>query len=242
MEPPSQVSIYAWNKKFEQKGCICKGKSPGRPFVSDAAVDRVRACFQHSPQKSTRRASPELQLPQTTFSKILRKRVLMKPYKLKLAQALKPEDLAVRHEFCREILARIKNDDLSARFTSSDEATFHINGKVNRHNVRVWGTENPHVTLEHEKYSPEVNVFCAISKEKVYGPFFFVENTVKGNSYLDMLTLWLLPQLQEDSNDFIFQQDGVPPHFHMAVRNHLNAHLPQRWIGRAGANDAVWCR
>jgi hypothetical protein len=49
-------------------------------------------------------------------------------------------------------------------------------------------------------------------------------------------------QLEEDFNDFIFQQDGAPPHFHMAVRNHLNAHLPRRWIGCAGASDFVWCR
>lgn len=60
--------------------------------------------------------------------------------------------------------------------------------------------------------------------------------------YLDTLTLWLLPQLEEDSNDFIFQQDGAPPHFHITIRNHLNAHHTQRWIGRAGANDVVCCR
>jgi hypothetical protein len=138
MKPPSRVSIYDWHKKFEQKGCICKGKSPGRPSVSDATVERVRACFQRSPQKSTRRAILELHLPQTTVSKILRKHLLMKPYKLQLVEALKPEDLAVRYEFCREIIASIKNDiDLPTRFVFSDEATFHINGKVNRHNVRV---------------------------------------------------------------------------------------------------------
>jgi hypothetical protein len=33
-----------------------------------------------------------------------------------------------------------------------------------------------------------------------------------------------------------------PPHFHMAVRNHLNAYLSQRQIGCAGASDVVWCR
>jgi hypothetical protein len=33
-----------------------------------------------------------------------------------------------------------------------------------------------------------------------------------------------------------------PPHFHMAVWNHMNAHLPRRWISCAGANDIVWCR
>jgi hypothetical protein len=85
MEPPSRVSIYSWYKKFKQKGRIYKGKSPGRLSVSDAIVYRVRACFQRSKQKSTRLASRELQLPQTiTVSKILRKRLLMKPYKLQL--------------------------------------------------------------------------------------------------------------------------------------------------------------
>jgi hypothetical protein len=76
------------------------------------------------------------------------------------------------------IPARIENDDLPARFIFSDEATFHINGKMNQHNVRDWGTEIPHVTLEHKRDSSKVNVFCAISNEKVYGPSFLAENTV----------------------------------------------------------------
>jgi hypothetical protein len=68
MEPPSRVSTYAWYKKFDQKGCICKGKSPGRPSVSDTTVDCVWACFQCSPWKSTHWASHELRLPQITAS------------------------------------------------------------------------------------------------------------------------------------------------------------------------------
>jgi hypothetical protein len=44
----------------------------------------------------------------------------------------------------------------------------------------------------------------------VYGPFFFAEKSVDGSAYLDMLQLWLLPQLQEISDDFILQQDGAP--------------------------------
>jgi hypothetical protein len=45
-----------------------------------------------------------------------------------------------------------------------------------------------------------VNVFCAISIQKVYGPFFFVEDKVNANRYLDMVQQWLMPQLQEDSD------------------------------------------
>jgi hypothetical protein len=100
----------------------------------------------------------------------------------------------------------------------------------------VWGSENPHVASEHESDSPKVNVFCAISDKKVYGPF-FIENTVTGMSYLDMLMSWMMPQLHEDSQDFILQQDGAPDHFHLDVHHYLTANLPQRWTGRAANAD-----
>jgi hypothetical protein len=51
-----------------------------------------------------------------------------------------------------------------------------------------------------------------------------------------MLQPWLMPQLQEDSVDFIFQQDGAPPHFHFDVRTHLSANLPVVGLG-ASDND-----
>ena len=126
------------------------------------------------------------------------------------------------------------NENLSGKIIFSDEATFHVSGKVNRHNVRIWGSENPHAILEVERDSPKVNVFCAVSKRQVYGPFFFREATVNGPTYLDMLTEWLFPQLEEkQGNEYIFQQCGAPPHWHLHVREHLNERLPGRWIGRA---------
>jgi len=54
-----------------------------------------------------------------------------------------------------------------------------------------------------------------------------------------MLTEWLLPQLNEDSVDFILQMNGAPPHFHRQVREFLNQHLPQRWIGRGTDDDQM---
>jgi hypothetical protein len=58
----------------------------------------------------------------------------------------------------------------------SDEATSHVSGVVNRRNVKTWGSENPHACVEYERDSPNVNVFCAISSQKVYDPLFFAEN------------------------------------------------------------------
>jgi hypothetical protein len=67
-----------------------------------------------------------------------------------------------------------------------------------------------------------VNVVCVLSQTKVYEPFFFAENTVSGVTYLAMLQTRLLPQMSEDSEDSIFQQDGAPPHWHRDVRRFLN--------------------
>jgi hypothetical protein len=94
-----------------------------------------------------------------------------------------------------------------------------------------------HATVEHICESPKENVFFAVSSCKVYGSFFFVEPTVTGINYLDMLQLWLMPQLQEDNEDFIFQKDTALPYFHSDICAHLNANLPGPWI-RLTSNNA----
>jgi hypothetical protein len=73
----------------------------------------------------------------------------------------------------------------------SDETTLHVSDKC-----RIWSSENPRVFLEHVRDSLKVNVFCALSKEKVYGPFFFMEMIITGIVYLDMLQQILIPVRQ----------------------------------------------
>jgi len=53
-----------------------------------------------------------------------------------------------------------------------------------------------------------------------------------------MLENWLMPPLNEDSNDYIFQQDGSPAHYKV-VRGYLNRNLPQRWRWRTRKEDAL---
>ena len=60
IQPPTRDSICRWNHQFEQIGCLCKGKSSGRPRVSKDKVRRNQESFERSPRKSTRRASREL--------------------------------------------------------------------------------------------------------------------------------------------------------------------------------------
>ena len=58
-----------------------------------------------------------------------------------------------------------KDDDLLAKIIFSDEANLHLSGKVNRYNVRIWRSENPHATLEAERDSPKLNVLRRIEAD-----------------------------------------------------------------------------
>jgi hypothetical protein len=165
-------------------------------------------------------------MSKTTVWRVLHKRLVFKPYRILMVQQLSDEDHRRWLDFCLQLQdLRSSNDQSLEKVQFSDKATFHVSGAVNCRNVRTWGCENPHAYEQHPHDSPKINVFCAISSWKVYSPFLFAEETVTGMTYLDMLQLWLMPQLQNIPT-FIFQQDGSPTHFHCEVCQYLNTLLP----------------
>jgi hypothetical protein len=80
-----------------------------------------------------------------------------------------------------------------------------------------------------------MNVVCALSKERVYGPFFFMETTITGIVYLDMLQQFFIPHYDEDNREgsIHFQQDGACRHYLEGVRECLDPLSPGSWIGMA---------
>ncbi|GBL96731.1 hypothetical protein AVEN_111865-1 [Araneus ventricosus] len=85
---PGHQSILCWFRQFLETGCLCKGKSMGRPRVSEEIVERMRQSFVCSPQKSTICASHELGILQKTVWNVLH----FKLYRLQLLQRLSPVD------------------------------------------------------------------------------------------------------------------------------------------------------
>jgi hypothetical protein len=64
---------------------------------------------------------------------------------------LKPSEQVARTNFAMDMLER--NDAspyLLRQVCFSDEATFHVNGAVNKYNCRNLASQNPHVTCELE--------------------------------------------------------------------------------------------
>ena len=161
----------------------------------------------------------------------------MRSYKLHMVQALRAGDRAKRVEFSSAILRDMEDDNFLPRLIFSDKTTFHISSKVNCHNIRIWGLENPLEILEHCCDSPKVSVFCAVFLRVVYELFFLEENTISKQTYLELLEQWLFPRINEDFENFTFQQDGAPLSWHRDVRSFPSETLTQRWTDRTGTQD-----
>ena len=231
---PKHDSIRKWYEEFKEVGNM-KGQCTGRKPLGDITVGNVKNHFEQFPNSSIRQGARALNMTYSSVQKTLRKTLKFWPYKIKLVHAMKPEDWTARVRFAETILENVEQDNLYLEnICFSDEATFHVAGVVNRHNVRIWGTENPREYLEQERNSPKVNVWCGLLYNTVIGPFFFAEQTVTQYSYLEMLENFVYPQLAHVQN-VIFQQDGAPPHWALSVRRSLDENFPNRWIGRGGS-------
>lgn len=105
----------------------------------------IKESLSRSLIKSTSRASIELGIPKTTVWRVLKKRLhccILKPYKLQLQHAQRPNDYNRRYEFCADMPENMATEGFSERLVLSDEAAFHTYGRVNSQNGRIWGTEN----------------------------------------------------------------------------------------------------
>ena len=99
--------------------------------------------------KSIRTAARQLELPRLTVHKVLHKNLRLYAYKVQMLQALQPNDMSRRKEFAVNMLQRISEDEaFLKRVCFSDETSFHVSGKLNKHNVRIRGSENPHASRE----------------------------------------------------------------------------------------------
>jgi transposase len=66
-DSPSDNAIRRWLKQFQETGSVLHRKGAGRPSTLPEDFDRIQEAFSRSPEKSTRRASLQFNIPQMTF-------------------------------------------------------------------------------------------------------------------------------------------------------------------------------
>ena len=120
-EPPTDKTIREWYMKLQLSSCLWAAKRTGRPDPSAETVERMREAFVRTPQKSTTRASQELQMSQSSVWHILRKHLRVKVFRLQLLQALNPQDHNLRLCFCLDFQQRLLEDGFAEKLVSSDD-------------------------------------------------------------------------------------------------------------------------
>lgn len=241
--PPTRPCIYAWYKKFSETGCLCPNKSPtlGRPGVSEETAEKVRNAFAASPDMSTRRASRELGVPPATIHKIMRSSSHREPrlrrYRY-LVSTPEPDDQDRRLHFVSEIPSQ--SDSWLDNVIFSGEMNFYLSGEVSRKDLCIFGSDKSQDLTEDDADTQKVKLFCAISKNKVYGPYFL--SLESDYFYQRLLEESLLPQLdRDDVADTMMLQVDIPlSQFNDTLRHLLDTRLPEHCIGPVSDSLPAW--
>ncbi|EZA50283.1 hypothetical protein X777_11294 [Ooceraea biroi] len=110
----------------------------------DPRVLVVLAMLNLNPHISVRQIERQSGIPKSTIQRIIALHGFH-PYHITLTQCLMPNDFQRRLAFCNWSQTIILHDPDFFRYVMfSDEATFHNNGQLNRHNSHYWSVENPH--------------------------------------------------------------------------------------------------
>lgn len=95
-----------------------------------------------NPRISIRQIERELRIPRSTVHRMLVS-VQYHLYYINFVQELNESDCRLRVQFCRWALNALEQN-LDFFRNVSDEAIFHSNDSLNRHNSHYWSPVNPH--------------------------------------------------------------------------------------------------
>lgn len=240
-DPITRTVVSKTLRRFNMSGNVRNLSKPGRPTTvtsQNEALD-IAIMLEENPQTSTPEIARARNISRRSVARIL-KREKYHPYKIQLVQELSEDDFDRRIEFCERLMEICNNDhDFAHNVVFSDEATFCLNGTVNRHNCRYWSMHNPHWIQEaRTQYPQKLNVWAGIFRQRIIGPY-FIDGSLTGRKYVELLQNEIIPELlrvvgDELRNNVWFQQDGAPPHYSLIARQFLNNTFPNRWIGRRG--------
>ena len=115
----------------------------------------------------------------------------------------------------------------------TNEAYFSLTLPLNHQNNRVWSDSQPWVGIETPLHDKKILVWCAISAERVFGPYYF-EESVNQHNYLEMLKNYFWPKVLRtaDYKKYHFQQDGATPHTATAVQSWLKERFGKKFIDK----------
>lgn len=237
--PVSRSTVQRINNIFDETGSVSKNLLKTRHNGRRGLIhhnNQILQYFNNNPKNSLRMASLDLNIPRETIRRCLKQNKI-KPFKPKILHTLEPGDEERRLEFCYWLQGEyLNNGNFIKEIMFTDEATFTTNGVVSSQNCRYWSAQNPEFVINARKqYSQKINVWCGILCDRIIGPFFF-EGNFNAIEFLHFLENEFRNALDElplqYRHNLKLQLDGSPIHNALLIRNWLNEHFENCWIGR----------
>lgn len=243
-----EVSLNTINKliiKWKDRGTILNQNKDHsgrkRTARSEENIAMIEERITESSQ-SLRKLAAETGLKRESVRRILKHDLKLKSYKLHMSQQLSINDQTRRLEFCLEIKNMVQRNELDIKsIIFSDESHIHLNKFMNKQNFRMWSSNKPMVVFEKPLHSPKVTVWCGMSGNRLYGPFFFDDAqtgnacTITTETYIEMLETVMNVDI---TPDMWFQQDGATAHTSVIARDWLKSRFGNKVISHR--TDFPW--
>ena len=166
---PTKPTIINLVKRFQEHGFVGDRSRPGRSRSerTPGKTENVRRSIKDEATTSTGRRSQELVNSWRSLQ-------VMYLYKIQLVPSLQPLDMQQWLTYAVRFQKIARNDiNFIHNLIMGDEAHFHLNGHVNKQNMKFWGTKNPRITHASELHLSKLIVWCGETSERVIGPYFF---------------------------------------------------------------------
>ena len=232
-ETPSHSAIKNIVSNFQKTGSV--GQQSRKPKETSQkrqmAKNQVENMVSEFKTFSIRKAASAIGVSPTLVYHILHDDLHLKPYKFHLWHKLEDQDYQKRLGFAKWFLKLSPNSRQFVFF--SDEAYFYLTAPLNNQNNRVWSDSQPFVGKEYPLHDQKILIWCAISADRVFGPFYF-ESTVIQHNCLEMLKTFFWPKVLRtaDYKKYHFQQDGATPHTATAVQTWLGERFGTKFIDK----------
>ena len=234
---PNEKAFIKLKERFEQSGSIAYAKhAVPKPANNEENQLTILQAIEENQNVSVRQISNQHDISKTTVNKVI-KNFKYHPYHIQLHQELSQNDVQNRLNYCNWATQQPVNFFNNVLMT--DEATFHSNYFVNRHNFHYYATENPRIVRQIDNQRRwSINVFGGVLGNNVLGPY-FINGNLNANTYLNILEEVVTPWIEETIplaryEQIWYQLDGAPAHSARIITNYLNNEFPGRWIGSRG--------
>ena len=218
---------------FEKYGSVAhvppKHKNLGQK--REMAKKQLENMVSDFPKLSIRKAASAVGVSPTLVYHIFTDDLHLKPYKFHLWHKLGDKDYEKRLNFAHWFLKQ--PESTHEYIICSDEAYFYLTLLLNNQNNRQWSKSNPYIGIEKPLNDQKNLVWCAISANRVFGPYYF-EDTVNQHNYLEMLKNYFWPKVLKTAEykKYYFQQDGARPHTAKTVQTWLKDQFGKKFLDK----------